>query len=170
MKLYPLIRASDIDPREECDCITSMIGIQPKYAFPKDLDYNPRNYSSMEDFEQDIIENEHPVAMKRFYIYDHSQIALSLKPFNDPWDSGIGGVVLITPDSLEKFGVTPENAESALISEFNEYAAYVMGNLWEISIYSEDDPLTPIDGETFAGYYDDAVKQAESLIAQYVQS
>lgn len=41
------------------------------------------------------------------YMYDHSGIALSTSPFNDPWDSGLLGYIFAYKDDIRKaYGVT----------------------------------------------------------------
>ena len=77
------------------------------------------------------------------YMIDHSGIALSLKDFGDPWDSGQVGIYHMSPSQLiEEYGEdTPEireRATSAIKAEIEEYSEYVNGNCWGFVIEDEN--------------------------------
>ena len=58
-------------------------------------------YNSCEELEQAIIKEYKPIIIKPLFLIDHSGITISTKDFNDRWDSGQVGFVLITRKSLK---------------------------------------------------------------------
>lgn len=86
------------------------------------------------------------------YMYEHGNIALSLKPFNCPWDSGqLGEIFVFTDEVKEEFSVkrfgkkikaeiiakTMRNMES----EVEIYSQYLSGEVYGFQIVDEDDEI-----------------------------
>lgn len=68
------------------------------------------------------------------YLYDHSGITMSTKPFNDRFDSSIVGCIFVADEQIkEEFGDLSEHpdaydkAEQVLLSEVQIYDAYLSG-------------------------------------------
>ena len=77
------------------------------------------------------------------YIYDHSGVWLSVDkryPFDDPWDAGVLGFILWTPEEFEKHGGNRE-AEAIMRGYFEEYRAYVEGEVYTISVAAGFDDI-----------------------------
>ena len=70
------------------------------------------------------------VAALPVYIYSHSGVRFSTKPFGDRWDSGRAGCIYaVTADAMSKYGFKDADAvRAALQSEVEELDAYVSGN------------------------------------------
>ena len=71
------------------------------------------------------------------YIYDHSGVTISTKPFHCPWDSGQIGFIYVTKEKVRKwFGVKRITAKirdkvyQALQHEINIYDKYLTGQAW----------------------------------------
>lgn len=68
------------------------------------------------------------------YLYDHSGITMSTKPFSCPWDSGQVGYIIATKESIKKiYGKkipTKEQIKDHLQSEVKEYDNYLTDNVW----------------------------------------
>lgn len=76
------------------------------------------------------------------YMYDHSGITISTRPFFCPWDSGqIGVIFAFTPD-----GMTDEQVKEALETEVEVYDKYLRGEVYGYEIVDED-------GEIFSSCY-----------------
>ena len=72
------------------------------------------------------------------YLYDHSGLSISTKPFSCPWDSGQVGYIYIThkeaKDWRDVFGYTDEQMKKLLIEEVAEYDHYLEGDVYCVHI------------------------------------
>lgn len=75
------------------------------------------------------------------YAYVHSGVALNLKGYSCPWDSGVGGYLSIPKDAEEGWA-------EAVIQETNDILS---GNIWGYSIFDSDGDLL----ESVGGYIGD---------------
>ena len=69
------------------------------------------------------------------YLYDHSGLAMSTKPFGDPWDSGCVGAIFATFDKIDaEFGnhseETLERVRDVLRAEISEMHEYLSGETY----------------------------------------
>lgn len=67
------------------------------------------------------------------FVYEHSGIAISLRnnyPFNDRFDSGVGGFMVVDRETIEKNGCNWEDAYEIAEGEVNTYNCYLMGNVY----------------------------------------
>lgn len=128
---------------------------------------NEANFSSWQELEDEIRRIKDVVWMRRIRMYDHSGIALSLGtsyPFNDAWDSGwVGYIFLTREDILKNYGCKRigkkvlERAIKCAEAEFDEYDAYVRGEVYGYRVVVDDgseDDGTEID--SCWGYFGDA--------------
>lgn len=80
------------------------------------------------------------------YAYEHGQVALTAGAFADPWHSLATGVIFDIAAGRELVAgdrSTPEQIESALKGELDDYARFVAGAVYRLRIYDEDgDELT----------------------------
>lgn len=75
------------------------------------------------------------------YMIDHSGIALSTRPFHDPWDSGQIGYIAVTREKAYKeFGrrVNRRTIEKALSDEISLYSSYVQGEIYGFRVFAPD--------------------------------
>jgi hypothetical protein len=79
--------------------------------------------------------------MLPLYLYDHSGITMSTKPFSCPWDSGQVGVIYVTKEKLRKeFGVKHitsshiEKAKAQLEQEVKTYDQFLTGQCYGYTI------------------------------------
>jgi hypothetical protein len=70
--------------------------------------------------------------MLPIYMYDHSGITISYKPFSCPWDSGQVGWIFMNKDRVRReFGVkriskkVMDKVRSVLIAEIEDYNEYL---------------------------------------------
>lgn len=73
------------------------------------------------------------------YMIDHSGVALSVRDFGDPWDSGQVGIYHVSSEQIiAEFGSdTPETRAKAfdiIKGEIEEYSDYVNGNCWGFDV------------------------------------
>lgn len=87
------------------------------------------------------------------YLYDHSGLIMSDRPFDDPWDSGQVGWIYASHDKIRKeFGVkevTPEVRQrvfNIFKAEIKEYNYYLQGRVYGFIAYSwTENGLEPED-------------------------
>lgn len=110
------------------------------------------------------------------YMFEHSGIALSTQPFNDPWDSGQVGYIYATRDMIVKeYKVkriskqVKAKVEKILSAEIEEFSQYLNGEVYGY-IHSKletcdhnEDHKTHLD--SCWGYY---VSNSEELLAEIV--
>lgn len=76
------------------------------------------------------------------YMYDHSEITISDKPFSCPWDSGQIGFIYMTKDTFETQMQRPysvKEAEKILVAKLKELDTYLTGDVYSYSIYSTEE-------------------------------
>jgi hypothetical protein len=106
------------------------------------------------------------------YMYDHSGVSLStsrIYTYNDPWDSGILGFILWTRGEVARCcSGDPEPDKEKIYKDmqayFDEYAAYVSGDVYGIGVYGPGgldlDEVTP-------GELDDIVRYGADLESRW---
>ena len=111
-------------PREDCDNLGTLLGWHRHYRFSDKDDY-PTSKDFYESEEAKNIYVSLPV-----YLLDHSGLFLSVTDFNDPWDSGLLGVIYCTKEQAEKwFGTLPDKKviKDELRNEIGAYNNYMNG-------------------------------------------
>jgi hypothetical protein len=97
--------------------------------------------------EKNITRMENPIVIKPLYMYEHSGITISTKPFGDRWDSGQIGFVFIRKDdvrnefSIKRCGQNMvERCDVLLEGEVDVYDKYLRGEVYgyEIGKINED--------------------------------
>lgn len=103
-------------------------------------------------------------------MYEHSGITVSLGSFNDPWDSGVGAVAVITREQAEKDWPSlkgddeklKEAAYNCLKSEVETFDKYLRGDVYGYIVHANDG-----DGDSCFGFYDikDALKEGAACVS-----
>ena len=68
------------------------------------------------------------------FVYEHSGITISMAmdyPFNDRWDSGIGGYVIAEKETFEEYGIDWDRAWDIAEGEVKTYDMYLKGEVYE---------------------------------------
>ena len=104
------------------------------------------------------------------YLFDHSGLSVSLGSFNDPWDSGVGAIAVITRKKAEEYWPDlkgddeklKERAYEALEQEVEEFDKYLRGDVYGYMIHSDDG-----DGDSCFGFYDvkDALEEGLACVS-----
>lgn len=148
------------NPREEFDNLCFMNFEHRRYNLGDEnikevlLDKLGLSYSDLNNREliqkakkQGVIFHSMPV-----YMYEHGNIALSLKPFHCPWDSGqLGEIFVFTDDVKNEFSVKRfgkkiktdilEKIIKNMVSEIETYSQYLSGDVYGFQIVDEDDNI-----------------------------
>lgn len=87
------------------------------------------------------------------YVFDHSGVVLSTRPFSCPWDSGQLGYIYVRKDeALAKMGKkkwtkkVQQQVESILEAEIAEFSQYVSGDVWCFQIEDSQGELIEMAG------------------------
>lgn len=85
-------------------------------------------------------EKRRALAILPLYLYDHSGITMSTRPFADKWDSGQVGYIYIPREKLKDYGWTRvtrqrrEQLEETLRGEVETYDQYLRGEVYGFQI------------------------------------
>ena len=108
-----------------------------------DIDFS--NYNSFEEVEKAIKNKYKTAIILPLYLYDHSGITISTKPFGCPWDSGQIGFITISKDKIRsEYGVKRitkdllDRVEGCLVSEVKLYDYYLMGEVYHFEITDKE--------------------------------
>jgi hypothetical protein len=127
-----------IDNPREYDNLGSMVCYHRRYNLGDKQEYLPGHYKpNSGDFwgwgeMRSYFDKVHDLAVcLPVYMYEHSGIAVSTKPFSCPWDSGRIGFIFVSKDKLRKeYGVKRVTASlvdkatrilEAEVEEYNQY-------------------------------------------------
>lgn len=145
------------NPRTVFDHLGTMALFHRRYALgDKDhrFDYDGGAQDAMDYFSQDPKD----VIYLPVYMYDHSGITISTRPFSCPWDSGQVGWVFVTIDKVkEEYHVMRvskrlrDQITSQLEAEVREYDHFLTGDVYGYVIESPDGEVI----ESVWGYYGD---------------
>lgn len=126
------------DPRKFSEPLGKMVCWHYRYRLGDDHDY--RMPQEFKDAIQPLLRRRQ-IVMLPLYLLDHSGLALSTQPFNDPWDSGQVGWIYASHDEIRKaFGVQRVTkhirnlAVSRLVAEVEEYNSYLQGDCYGYEI------------------------------------
>lgn len=125
-------------PRE-WDNLTSMICFHKRYRLGDDTNINADDFNGWQEVEKYLKEVWDIGIIKPLYLFDHSGITISTKPFSCQWDSGQIGFVYITKDRIQaEYGSLQneayEKAENVLNGEVETYDEYLRGNVYSFSL------------------------------------
>lgn len=133
-------------------------------------DHNLRteDYSCEEELLEEIIKRYEPVEVMRVYGYSHSGLTISIKPFNDVWDSGLLGFILVEKKRIEELGW--KRISSKRRNTLKEYMTgeiavlnqYVSGDVWFYNVTDEDDEVVDSCGGIYG--YEYALEMAKEFV------
>lgn len=135
------------DPRIINEYITIMALIHKRYTLgDADHGIDWDTYTSWEQVQQAIERCFEIAAIKPVFVYDHSGITISTRPFASAFDSGQIGFCFVTKEkaraTLGSKRVTKsvrEWAEATIESEIKEYDYYLRGEVYGYRVYDPDD-------------------------------
>lgn len=151
-------------PREFSEYDTKMICFHKRYSIGDKHDYNANDFSSWEELEAHIIKKENAIAFLPIYMYEHGGVTISSKDFNDRWDSGRIGIILISVENAkERYGIKRMSKRwkdtiidvltKTLQAEIEEYDKYLTGECYGYKLYNEE---TGEEDQLF-GFYGDNI-------------
>ena len=175
MKKFELEIEQDSSPDSPrtWDNLGTMVCFHKRYDLGDKTDYRSDDYDSWDELKQGIIENEGEVFMLPLYLYDHSGITISTRPFNCPWDSGQVGVIFVSKYKVKKEGIDESKVLDYLKGEVETYDQYLTGDVWGYRIYEIETCSLGHEHKTLVdscwGFFGEeyAEKEGRSLLEHY---
>ncbi len=137
MKKFELEIEQDSSPDSPrtWDNLGTMVCFHKRYDLGDKTDYRSEDYDSWDELRQGIIDNEGEVFMLPLYLYDHSGITISTRPFNCNWDSGQVGYIFVSKNKVKKEGIDETKVLDYLKGEVETYDQYLTGDVWGYRVY-----------------------------------
>ena len=139
------------NPREEWENFGKMV------CFHRNYKLGDKHSFSVESLQEFLDENKDKIVALPLYLYDHSGMTMSAKPFSCIFDSGQVGVIYATYEDIRKAykikRVSPkilEQVKSRLLSEVEVFDRYLTGQVYGYVV--EDSKGNDID--SCWGYYE----------------
>lgn len=165
------------NPRTEFDHVAEFWCWHRRYKLgdekPRHLD-EPMSLEGVMEYVQD--QGDEVRAILPLYLYDHSGITMSTRPFSCPWDSGQVGWAFIRAGKVDEAGITDDGnwAPQVIQAEVQEYDMYLRGEVYGYMLaretLDEDGEVTGRDElESCWGFYgmDYCLEQARDGLASY---
>jgi len=116
------------NPREIYDHIGSMVCFHRRYCI------GDKHSFSIEDLKEKIASDDYyylPI-----YMMDHSGISISSTSYQDKWDSGQVGYIILSKEKAMEENIPAEHALNVLQNEIVEYNSFLTGETWGYQIIS----------------------------------
>lgn len=164
----------DLDPESprQWDNLGTMFCFHRRYRLGDEHGVRSDDFSGWDEMETQF-RKDYAVVLP-LYLYDHSALTISTRPFSCPWDSGqIGFIVASRNKILAEYGgkrltkKTLELVEQVLEGEVRTYDQYLTGDVWGYVI--EDEEGNHLDS-CWGFYGEDYCRQeAEAAVKYYEQ-
>ena len=163
---YTICTFYDYEPSNprEWDNLGTMICFNKRYNLGDKHSYDQNDYDSWDEMKGEIEKSEDTFLILPLYIYDHSGITISTKPFSCRWDSGQIGFVFVSKKKvLEEYNnlddETLEKVTNVLEGEVKEYDKYLCGEVYGFVVYKTEKCSLGHEHvnvvETCGGFYDE---------------
>ena len=157
------------------DNIDKFICDHKRYDLGDNHDYKFDNYNDWEELKAQLVKDFDPVEIRPLYLYDHSGITISDHDFNDRWDSGrVGFLLMGRKEALKNWGgkkVTKalrEKVSKFLDSSLKDYDSFLRGEVYGYQIFAK---IEEEDGEEHDYDNDDDIESCWGFIGdiEYVK-
>lgn len=123
------------------DNLGKMICFHKNYSLGDKHEYKAGDYDGWNEMEKAIAKKEDAAIILPLYLLDHSGITISTVDFNDRWDSGQVGFIVISKEKIRKeYSVKRisekliEDVTKYLIGEVETYDQYIRGDVYRFEI------------------------------------
>lgn len=140
------------DPRD-WDNLGTMACFHKRYSLgDKDRGYDSKDYNSWKEMFKAIAKKN--AIILPLYLYDHSGITISTKPFSCPWDSGQIGFIFISREKiLEEYNRKHlsqkllQRITTYLEGEVETYDQFLTGDVYGFKVYENEEALDEDEDE-----------------------
>lgn len=166
---YKLRVEQDEDPisPREYDNVGTIVAGHRRYKLGDDdapeIDWS--DFDGWEAVERHLRDECGAIAVLPVYLYDHSGITVSTKPFSCPWDSGRVGAIYATDKRVADLLGTDVDEEAilkVLRDEVSNYDQYLRGDVW---FYVVEDRFGNVE-DYCSGFFgeEEATEQGEAAL------
>jgi len=129
------------NPRED-ENLGKMVCFHNRYNLGDEHDYKSNDFDGWDDLKSKIVKDNNGMGIIRdLYLFDHSGISISIRPFGCSWDSGQVGFIFVPIDDVRKWynvqrtnRVVLDDLERKLQQEVETYDKYLRGECYGYSI------------------------------------
>jgi hypothetical protein len=156
------------NPRE-WDNFSTMVCFHRKYRLGDKHTYNHNDYNGWDEMEKDIIKNENVGVILPLYLYDHSGITISTRPFHCNFDSGQIGFIYVSRktifENIRGYKILTKKLKGIvterLLNELKCYDQYLQNEVYSFEIVKDDERV-----EYCGGYYDldECIKEGIDMV------
>jgi hypothetical protein len=156
------------NPRE-WDNLSTMICFHRRYTLGDKHTYNHNDYNGWDEMEKDIIRKENVGVILPLYLYDHSGITISTKPFHCNFDSGQIGFIYVSRktifENIRGYKTLTKKVKEIiterLLNELKCYDQYLQNEVYSFEIVKDDERV-----EYCGGYYDldECIKEGIDMV------
>ena len=161
------------------DNFGKMVCFHKRYNLPVEFTgLDSDNYGSWEEMKEYLIK-QGAIVILPIFMYDHSGITVSTKPYGDRWDSGQVGFIYATREDLKREGFTKKRATEFLENEVKIYDQFLTGDIWGYDVegttescwgfYGQKDAMAEAKSAVDSLVIEEARKKAEKT-KRYIQS
>lgn len=159
-------------PRTSVDNLGKLVCFHNRYRLGDIHNISSFDFTCWADLKKKLIKTENAIIVLPVYMYDHSGITISTKPFSCRFDSGqIGFIYATRADILNEFQcklITKkiiEKAYNILLSEIETYDQFLRGDVYGYKITDEDN--NEIDSCWGFYGYDYCLSTANTILDSY---
>ena len=150
-----------VNPRlyDYTDCnIGKMICLHGKYLLGDKHKFTSSDFNSWDDMREQLKKQMKTDVILPLYLYNHSVLTISTKPFHCPWDSGQVGFIVLDKTQVEKvYGwkrlTTDRKNEliKVLIAEVELYDKYLTGDVYDVFLLNSNQEEVDVIYDIFLG-------------------
>jgi hypothetical protein len=130
----------DCENPRNSDSLCHMVCGHKRYRLGDTHSYDLKDFDGWDSLKFKIKQDNPDCYILPIYMYDHSGITISTKPFQCQWDSGQVGFVYITQDTLkaEFAEYSEDTAECIMKDEVEVYDHYLKGECYGYIIENQE--------------------------------
>ena len=136
--------------------MTKFVMSHNRYNLPNEIDFPFDDYDSWEEVDVELFKDFNWVFP--VYMLDHGGTRLSLKSFNDPWDSGIVGFICLSlSEASSNFALGTdwdEKARQVAEAELEEWDNWMNGNVFGFRVFEDTEEIECNQQWGFIGDHD----------------
>lgn len=172
-----IVQDSSPESPRAWDNLGTMVCQHRRYNLGDKHDYYLDECESWLDVQKEL---GYPPVILNLYLYDHSGLTISWKPFGDRWDSGQIGFIFATQETLLKeYGTVDqlviEKAINVLKGEVETYDMYLRGEIYGYRIHEVEtcnlghEHMNEVD--SCWGFYgeDACMEEADSIVNSLIK-
>lgn len=162
---------SEWDSPRDWDNGTTLCLVRRGYNLPNEGNIPFADLDTFADVLDYVAENFDVVGeVKTVSCYDHSGVRYFTGQPNDPWDSGIVGVIFMTKQGQDMVGTPDDLIGEVLDGDVETFSQWANGNIYRYEVTGpglDDDDVEL----SLGGYYDDEEAMSEGVsVAQYYEN